>query len=467
MKQSHASQATNLTETKPQQDDHVSSKKIADTLIEAEWIIPVDPSNRILQQHALVIREGKIIDILPSEQAQQEYQPAQHLDLHNQILIPGLINTHGHAAMSLLRGLADDLPLMAWLTEHIWPAEQRLVCDEFVATGTELAIAEMLLSGTTCFSDMYFYPDVAAKIAHQHKIRAHLSVPILEFPSPWANNADEYIQKGLAVFDNYRNHPLIQIGFGPHAPYTVSDESLSRIATLANELDATIQIHLHETAKEVSDAVSESGQRPIQRLESLGLLSPRLQCVHMTQVDDSDLNLLDQYGCHIIHCPESNLKLASGICPVTRLLETGINVALGTDGAASNNDLNLLGEMRTAALLAKAESRKATAVPAQQALRMATINGAKALGIDHITGSLEVGKAADIVAIDVSDIILQPLHNPLSQLVYTDCSRYVSHVWINGEPLVTGGKLKNFDLHTLNNKVQSWRDKITALDQHH
>lgn len=442
----------------------MSSKLAADSLIQAEWIIPVEPANQVLKDHALVIKDGLIIDILPADEAQQNYQAQQHFDLHGQILIPGLINTHGHAAMTLLRGLADDLPLMEWLTEHIWPAEQRLVCDEFVAVGTELAIAEMLLNGTTCFSDMYFYPDVVARTAHQHKVRAHISPPVLEFPSAWASNADEYIEKGLKLRDNYRNHPLIQVGFGPHAPYTVSDESLTRIGILANELDATIQIHLHETAQEVTDALAESGKRPLQRLADLNLLSPRLQCVHMTQIDESDIALLSEFGCHVLHCPESNLKLASGISPISKLLDAGINVALGTDGAASNNDLNMLGEMRTAALLAKVQSENATSVPAHQALRMATLNGAKALGIDQITGSLEVNKAADIVAINLNNIALQPLHNPVSQLVYTDCSSQVTNVWVSGEQLVAERQLTGFDLHTLTHKVQSWRDKIADSD---
>ena len=442
----------------------MSSKQAVDSLIHAEWIIPVEPANQVLHNHTLVIKDGMITGILPTEEAHLSYQAEQQFDLPGQILIPGLINTHGHAAMTLLRGLADDLPLMEWLTEHIWPAEQRLVCDEFVAAGTELAIAEMLLNGTTCFSDMYFYPDVAARIAHQHKVRAHITPPVLEFPSAWASNADEYIEKGLKLRDNYRNHPLIQVGFGPHAPYTVSDESLSRIGILANELDATIQIHLHETAQEVSDALAETGKRPLQRLADLNLLSPRLQCVHMTQINDDDINLLSEYGCHVLHCPESNLKLASGISPISKLLEAGINVALGTDGAASNNDLNLLGEMRTAALLAKAQSNNASSVPAHEALRMATLNGAKALGIDSITGSLEVGKAADIVALDLNTIALQPLHNPVSQLVYTDCSSQVSHVWVNGEHLVADKQLTGFDLHALTHKVQGWRDKIADCD---
>lgn len=442
------------------------NKQPIDSLIHAKWIIPVDPADSVLEDYAVAVSDGQIIDILPSTEASELYQAVNTAELDQHALIPGLINTHGHAAMTLMRGLADDLPLMEWLTQHIWPAEQRLVCDEFVAAGTELAIAEMLLSGTTCFSDMYFFPDVAAKVAHQHKIRAQITPPILEFPSAWANNADEYIQKGLSVQDNYRNHPLIQVGFGPHAPYTVSDDSLTRIGILANELDASIQIHLHETTQEVTDAIAESGQRPLKRLENLNLLSPRLQCVHMTEINDEDIALLTEYGCHVIHCPESNLKLASGISPVTKMLDAGINVALGTDGAASNNDLDMFGEMKAAALLAKGFGQDATALPAPHALRMATINGAKALGIDKITGSLETGKAADIVAVNLDSVGMQPVYNPVSQLVYSHCGQQVSHVWVNGELLVENKQLTGFDINALKTKVQSWRDKVVDCDTH-
>jgi len=438
--------------------------QLVDSLIHAKWVIPVDAADSVLQDHAVAINDNQIIDILPSAEATERYQANNTFELSDHALIPGLINAHGHAAMTLMRGLADDLPLMEWLNEHIWPAEQRLVCDEFVATGTELAIAEMLLSGTTCFSDMYFFPDVVARVAHQHKIRAEISPPILEFPSAWASNAGEYIEKALKVRDNYRNHALIQVGFGPHAPYTVSDESLTHIGILANELDASIQIHLHETSQEITDTETNNSPRPLQRLADLNLLSPRLQCVHMTQLNDDDIALLKEYGCHVIHCPESNLKLASGICPTTKLLDAGINVALGTDGAASNNDLDMFGEMKAAALLAKGFSQDATALPAPQALRMATINGAKALGIDKITGSLEVGKAADIVAVNLDAISMQPVFNPISQLVYSHCGQQVSHVWVNGELLVNEQQLTGFDLHALKSKVASWRAKIADCD---
>ncbi len=436
------------------------AKQKADSLIKAKWIIPVNPDNQVLTNHSLIINNGLIEDILDSDQAERNYRCNKQYDLGAHAIIPGLINAHGHAGMTLFRGLADDLPLMSWLNNHIWPAERRWVSEEFVADGTELAIAEMLLSGITCFSDMYFFPNQTAKIAHKHKIRAQIMMPVLEFPSAWASNAEEYIHKGLSIHDDYRNHELITIGFGPHAPYTVSDESFEKIRMLADELDAPVQIHLHETAHELEDSLKQSGLRPIQRLNQLGLLSPRLQSVHMTQVNEEDIHLLADNGCHIIHCPESNLKLASGFCPIGRLMDCGINIALGTDGAASNNDLDMLGEVKTAALLAKGVSHRADTLTAYQALRMATYNGAKALGMEDSIGSLEIGKSADITAINLDGLKHQPIYDPISHLIYTNCSQDISHVWVKGRALMDQRKLTSIDMDALQCKVAVWRDKI-------
>ena len=435
-----------------------------DCLIHARWVIPVVPNGVVLNHYSLAITKNQITDILSTDKAKKIYKAKKTYDLDSHAVTPGLINAHGHAAMTLFRGLADDLPLMAWLNNHIWPAETRWVGDSFAETGTELAIAEMLLSGTTCFSDMYFFPNRAAKVIHRNKMRAQVFMPILDFPSAWANDADNYFYKGLKVHDDFRNHDLINIGFGPHAPYTVCDAALQRVSVLADELDANIQIHLHETKQEVDDAMTSTGRRPIVRLDEIDFLSPRVQCVHMTQIIDEDIELLQNNGCHVIHCPESNLKLASGFCPTTKLANAGINVALGTDGAASNNDLDMFGEMQTAALLAKGLTLDATALTAPEALRMATYNGAKALGIEEITGSLEKGKAADITAIDLGHLTHQPTYDPISQLVYTSCGRNVSHVWVNGQLLVDNGELTLIDTDALLNKVQSWRVKIGAAE---
>ncbi len=385
-----------------------------DTLINARWVIPVDtannsraknnPENNILEHHSLAINDGKILAILPTAKAQNKYTAAREYQLENHAVMPGLINCHTHAAMTLFRGLADDLPLMEWLNQHIWPAEQKWISPEFVYDGTRHAVAEMIRSGTTCFNDMYFFPDQAAEIAVETGIRAMIGLILIDFPTAWAKDADEYLVKGEQVHDKYRHNSHIHTAFAPHAPYTVSDGPLQRINILAEELDIPVHMHVHETADEVRQSEEQHGQRPIQRLHKLGLLSPRLIAVHMTQLTKDEITLLGAQGVHIVHCPESNLKLASGFCPVSKLLQEDINVALGTDGAASNNDLDMLGEIRTAALLAKGTSGNSSDLPAHQALEMATINGAKALGIDHVTGSLTKGKAADVIAIDLDTI---------------------------------------------------------------
>ncbi len=435
-----------------------------DTLICARWIIPVEPARQVLDNHALAIQSNRIIEILPQQAAELKYQPENRFNLETHALLPGFINAHGHAAMTLFRGMADDLPLMVWLNNHIWPAEGRWVSEEFVATGTELAIAEMLLSGTTCFSDMYFFPDVTARICQRLGMRAQVSAPILDFPTVWAKDASEYIHKGLAVHDEFRHSDLIQVCLGPHSPYAVSDASLKQTSMLANELDTNIQIHLHETKQEVEDALKETGERPIQRLQRLGLLSPRLQCVHMTQVNDGDIELLKEHGCHVIHCPESNLKLASGFCPTAKLIANGINVALGTDSAASNNDLDMAGEMKIAALLAKGVAEDASVIPAHQALRMATLNGAIALGIESLVGSLEPGKLADIIAVDFDSPGFQPVFDPISHIAYLSSGQRVSHSWVNGNLMVTDGQLLCLNQAELLSRQARWAKKISAAE---
>lgn len=429
-------------------------------LIKARWIIPVVPENRVLENCAIAINNGKIVALLPQDEADKRFSAEQSINLSNHILIPGLINAHGHAAMSLLRGYADDKPLQEWLSKHIWPAESQWVSEEFVRDGSALAIAEMIKSGTTCFADMYFYPEQTAQLAQQAHMRSQITFPILDFPTAWGQGPDDYFAKGLALHDTFRTSSLVRIGFGPHAPYTLSDAPLQKIAILAQELEAPIQIHLHETAKEVADSIEHFGKRPSQRLMDLGLLSPLTQCVHMTQVDDADIELLQQTGAHVIHCPESNLKLASGFCPVHKLQQAGINVALGTDGAASNNNLDMFSAMKIAALLAKAVAEDASALNAHASLRMATFNGAQALGLDDIVGSLEVGKAADITAVDMSELEAQPLYDPASQLVYTQNAHRVSHVWVAGKALLLSRQLQTLNERELLAKARWWRQQI-------
>lgn len=420
-----------------------------DTLLHAKWIVPVDNKHRYLEHHSIAIHEDKIIDILPTTLAKEKYSANINRSYDEHALIPGLINSHTHAAMNLFRGLADDLNLMDWLENHIWPAEAKYVNEAFVHTGTELAIAEMIRSGTTCFNDMYFFPDITARVAADTGMRASVGLILIDFPTVWANNSEEYIDKGLAVFDHYKGHELIRTAFAPHAPYTVSDEPLKQIKTLADELELNIHMHVHETTFEISDAVKNNGQRPLSRLNDLGLLMPSLQAVHMTQLLDDEIELLASSGSSVIHCPESNMKLASGICPVQQLLNAGINVALGTDSSSSNNNLDMFGEMQSAALLAKISTMDATALPADQVLQMATINGARALGLEEITGSLEIGKFADIVAVNFDTIETIPVYDPVSHLVYCSSRDHVTDVWIAGKQRLTDKVLNSIDENKL------------------
>lgn len=433
----------------------------AELLIHAEWILTVDPENRQLTDHAVAIADGRIQAILPYEEARRTIQAEQTVELPDHVLIPGLINAHTHAAMSLLRGLADDLPLMTWLHEHIWPTEQRWVDASFVADGTRLAVLEMLRGGVTCYNDMYFHPEVTAQVTAEAGMRAVIGMIVVDFPTGYAASPDEYIAKGLALHERYRDHPLIRVAWAPHAPYSVSDAPLQRVANLAQELDVPIHIHLHETQDEVANALNAHGERPFARLDRLGLIGPALAAVHMTQLEHIEIARLAETGASVVHCPKSNLKLASGFCPVARLLEAGVNVALGTDGAASNNDLNLLGEMRTAALLGKGVAHSASAVPATEALRMATINGARALGLDSEIGSIELGKSADLVALDLRDPYTQPLYHPVSQLVYAAGRHQVRQVWIRGRQVIHDGASTTLHVAEVISEAQIWGARIS------
>lgn len=439
-----------------------SSALVVDTVIHARWIVPVDGTDSVLDSHCIALCGGSIADICASSEGHVKYPHAAHQELPDHALMPGLVNAHGHAAMSLLRGIADDLPLMSWLQDHIWPLEGRWVSEKFVYHGTQLAIAEMLRGGTTCFADMYFFPEASAQAAVEAGIRVQLATPVIDFPTPWAANAEEGIHKTLELHDRWRNSELVSIAFGPHAPYTVSDEPLKKISMYADELDMPIHMHVHETAGEVTEAIANTGQRPIQRLHELGLLTPRLLCVHATQLDSEDVRLLAATGAHVVHCPESNLKLASGFCPVQRLLDEGINIALGTDGAASNNDLDMFSEMRTAALLAKACANDASALPAHQALAMATIHGARAMALDHLIGSLEIGKRADIIAVNLARFNTQPVYQPMSQLVYSTQASQVSHVWVNGQLLLREGTLTTLNDRNILDQTRQWQQRLAA-----
>jgi 5-methylthioadenosine/S-adenosylhomocysteine deaminase len=431
-----------------------------DLLLHAHWVIPVVPENQLLEHHSLAIKDGRIHAIAPTAEAKTRYRADQEKELPRHALIPGLINSHTHASMTLLRGLADDLPLMTWLNEHIWPAEGRWVSEEFIHDGSQLAFAEMLLGGTTCFNDMYFFPDVTGRAADAAGIRAVLGLIAIDFPSVWASDGDDYLHKGLQVHDQFRNRPLVHTAFAPHAPYSVADPVLERIRVLADELEIPVHIHLHETQDEIVQSLQQYACRPMARLQRLGLLSPALTAVHMTHLQDEEIQAFAASGGHVVHCPESNLKLASGFCPLQRLLQAGVNLALGTDGAASNNDLDMFSEMRTAALLAKGVAGNASALPAAQALSMATINGARALGLEQETGSLEIGKSADLVAVDLGRLQSQPLYHPISQLVYACGRDQVQDVWVAGRQLVSDGNLTTLNTERLLERSLFWKSHI-------
>lgn len=432
------------------------------TLIHARWIIPVIPEDTILENHCLAIQEGRIVDCLPQAEAEIYYQAQHQIKRTQHALIPGLINSHTHSPMSLLRGLADDLPLMEWLKGYIWPAESQWVSEAFVRDGALLAIAEMLRGGITCFNDMYFFPEVVAEVAAEAGVRAVMGMIVIDFPSAWAKIPEDYIHKGLELHDKYHGHPLIKTAFAPHAPYTVSDDLLLQVAALAEECDVPVHMHIHETEGEITQGLAQYGTRPLERLQRLGLLLPRLLAVHMTQLTPAEIQMAAMNGLHIIHCPESNLKLANGFCPLAKLHGAGINVALGTDSAASNNDLDMFAEMRLAALLAKTLANDASVIPAKQALRMATLNGAKALGLEKEIGSLQVGKIADVVAVDLGAIETQPIYDPLSQIVYATGRDKVSDVWINGQQILKNRQFMTLDEPFILSQARLWGERIKA-----
>ncbi len=434
--------------------------KSVETLVHAGWVIPVNPSNSVLEHHSIAIDEGRIVAVLPSDKARRKYEAQTVIELQQHALIPGLVNAHTHAAMNLMRGIADDLALMDWLQNHIWPVEKKWVNEQFVHDGTQLAVAEMLRSGTTCFNDMYFFPEAMARAAASASIRVCAGMILIDFPTAYAADPDEYFNRGLALNNEFRHHPLVQCNFAPHAPYTVSDEPLKKVRILADELDLQVHMHVHETASEIDDSLNSSGKRPLQRLNDLGLLSPSLIAVHMTHLNDDDIQLVAASGASVVHCPESNMKLASGFCPVQKLMDAGVNVALGTDGAASNNDLDMLGEMRTAALLTKAVQEDASALPAMTVLRMATLNGARALGLADKIGSLETGKWADITAVDLSAIETQPVYDPVSQLVYAAGREQVTNVWVAGQHLLKDRQLMQLDIKDILHRVSEWQSRL-------
>ena len=436
--------------------------QIVDLIIHARWLVPIRPKQTVLDNSSVAVHQGKVLEVLPREQCEQKYRSDQTVERGNHVLMPGLINAHTHTAMSLFRGYADDLPLMQWLNDYIWPAEAKWVDERFVELGAQLAMLEMIKGGTTCFNDMYFFPDVVGQIALTTGIRASVGMIVIDFPTVWAQNADEYLEKGMAVHDTFRHESRIHTAFAPHAPYTVSDAPLERIRMFSDELDVQVHMHIHETAHEVEESVAQYGVRPIERLDRLGLLSPKLQAVHLTQLLPGEIETLASRGVHAVHCPQSNMKLASGVSPVVAMQKAGMNLAIGSDGASSNNDLDMFAELQSAAMMAKHSVGQADALPAFDALEAATIGGASALGIEHITGSIEAGKAADLICVDLKQAASWPVYHPIAQLAYSVARDQLSDVWVEGEQLLNAGSITCMNEEDILDATQELADRIAA-----
>ena len=437
----------------------MSEARTVDLRVDARWIVPVEPAGT-LEDHALVVDDGRIVAIVERDAAGREFAPRSRVELPDHVLIPGLVNAHTHAAMTLLRGIADDVPLKSWLEDEIWPREGRFVGPEFVHDGTLLGAAEMLRAGITCCNDMYFFPDAAARAYEDAGMRAMLGMPVLDFPTPYAADADAYLARGLAARDAFRHVPRLSFSFAPHAPYTVGDATWNKVVVYARQLDLPIQSHVAETRREVDEARAETHETPLARLDRLGATGPSFIAIHAVHLDDSDIDRLAAQGCHVVHCPGSNMKLASGAAPVAALLARGVNVALGTDGAASNNRLDLLEEMRLASLLAKVTSGDAAALPAALVLRMATLNGARALGLDAEVGSLAAGKQADLVAVRIADVETLPMYDPVSHLVNAASREHVTDVWVAGERVLDDRRLTRIDMSALVSRARMWQARL-------
>ncbi len=443
------------------------TKNKADQILIPRWLVPMTDAHNgshatVLEDWGVVVQQDRIAAMGPLESLLNQWESPSPVELPEHVLMPGLVNAHTHAAMTLLRGYADDMPLMEWLSKHIWPAESRWVSRDFIAAGTDLAMAEMIRSGTTCFQDMYFFPDVVAARAETAGMRATVGMIVIEFPTVWASDANEYLEKGLETRDSLRHSALVNAAFAPHAPYTVGDKALEKISVLAEELDCQVHMHVHETDHEISESTARFGVRPLERLDRLGLVSPRLAAVHMTHLLDAEVDTVAERGVSIIHCPQSNLKLASGMCPVAALAAAGANIAIGTDGASSNNDLDMLAEMQTASILAKGVAGDPSAMNAADSLYAATMGGARALGMEDSIGSIETGKLADLTAIDLSACNSQPVYHPLSQVVYGSASNQVSDVWIGGRRVLENHQLTRLDEARVLADARQWGLKIAA-----
>ena len=417
-------------------------------------------SNMVLENHTLAVSEGKIIAILPQSEAKKTYMAKETLNLPQHLLMPGLVNAHTHISMNLLRGLADDLKLLTWLQDHIWPAEAAVISPEFVRDGALLAMAELIRGGVTTFNDNYFYMKDLAEVVNQVGMRAVLAECFFKFSTPWSPTPDASFARSEELISFCKTTKTIYPAIFPHAPYSTDVPLLERLSAFAKKHDLLIHTHLMESQMEIDESIKEYGKRPIKLWHELGLIHDKTIAVHMTHVNDEDLDIILKAGASTVHCPESNMKLASKVSPIQKMLDMGINVALGTDGAASNNDLDMFGEMKSAAFLSKVSTDNPESLNAQTVIEMATLNGAKALHLDHEIGTLEVGKAADMIAIDFATLETQPCYAVVPQLVYNVPRHNVTHVWVNGKMLMDNRKLTTIDETALMQKTRNWQAKL-------
>ncbi|MAR99939.1 MAG: N-ethylammeline chlorohydrolase [Nitrosomonadales bacterium] len=440
-----------------------NNKKKVSTIISATWIYTSNSKNELLSNYSIVIKNDKIIDLVLQDEVFEKYEANEVYQLTDHIITPGLINTHTHVAMSLFKGFADDLPLQDWLNNYIWPAEKKFVNSQFVKEGSILALSEMIKSGITTYNDMYFFPDSTAEASKDLGIRSNIGLVVLDFPTNYASDPEDYLAKGFNFRDKWRNEDLISTSIAPHAPYSVSDKAFNLINTYSEELDINIHIHLHETILEIEDSIEKYGITPIQRLNNLGIIGPSMIAAHCVHLNEQDLSILTSNKVNIVHNPSSNMKLGSGIADVTKMLKQNLNVSLGTDSSASNNRLDIIEEMRLAALLIKGKTKSPELLSAVQAINMATINGAKALGLDSLIGSIEINKKADLISIDLNSITAQPIYNPLSTLVYSSSRSDVDYVWINGDIKLKDKKLINIDEDKIIQIAKKWQTKINQI----
>jgi 5-methylthioadenosine/S-adenosylhomocysteine deaminase len=429
-------------------------------IVHAKWLLSGIPNQPALENHSLCIADGKIQAVLPTAHVQEKYTATRVDNYLEHLIMPGIVNAHTHIGMNYFRGLGSDLSLMDWLNNHMLPTEKKWLSHEFVYDVSLFAMAEMIRSGTTCFNDMFYFAPATAEATIKSGMRAGIGLTVIEFPTKWAQTTDEYFAKGLDFYEQYKNNPYITPTLAPHAPYTVSDESFIRIRELSEKFQLKINLHLHETLDEIDQSMKQFGKRPIRRLYDLGLLSPQLIAIHCANLNEEDLDLLAETKPSVVHCPESNMKLASGICPVAKLRDAGVNVALGTDSVASNNDLDMLSEIRSASLLSKISTLNPESLKAHEALALATMNGAKAMGLDKTIGSLEVNKAADFIAINMNDIEMLPVFEPEAQVVYSSNRQQVSDVWVDGKQLMKNRKLLTLDEQELKRKAELFSQKI-------